>query len=48
MKVEEPNWIENGKIYLIRCPKCHIVNYGPAVATGQCAWCDFKYEDDIK
>jgi ribosomal protein L37E len=32
---------KDGKILLIRCPKCHSENYAPAVATGKCAWCGF-------
>lgn len=32
---------ENGKPFLIRCPKCRMENYAPAVATGKCAWCDW-------
>jgi len=40
---------DDGKIYLIRCPKCDLENYAPAVASGQCAWCGYKAtEDDVK
>jgi len=47
MKIEEPNFIgENGKIYLVRCPKCYRENYIHAVNSGQCAWCNFKYKKE--
>jgi hypothetical protein len=29
----------DGKFYLKRCYDCGCENWGPAVATGQCAWC---------
>lgn len=32
---------EDGKWFLIKCYKCSKENWGPAVATGQCAWCGF-------
>ena len=40
-----PNWRdEKGNFYLLRCFACTTCprgteNYGPAVATGICAWC---------
>jgi len=38
---------ENGYLYLVRCPECGIINYSPAVTSGQCAWCGWSvYEDD--
>ena len=43
MKVEEPNFIgKDGKIYLVRCPKCNLENYAYMVATGQCCWCGYE------
>lgn len=27
-------------IYMIRCFACGKENYGPAVASGKCAWCE--------
>ena len=33
------NFYENGKLYLVRCPKCEKENYSIAVAQGGCAWC---------
>jgi len=37
---------DSGQIFLTRCPQCDPdggrENWGPAVATGQCAWCGFK------
>lgn len=42
----EPNFRENGKLYLVRCFKCDPdrgrENYLPAVASGSCAWCGWK------
>lgn len=35
---------DDGKPYLVRCPKCHRENYLPAVASGQCVWCGYKAE----
>ena len=40
--MKNPNFIADGKVYLVRCPKCERENYAPAVATGQCAWCGHK------
>lgn len=33
---------DNGKLYLVVCPKCGKENYGMAVSSGQCCWCDYK------
>jgi hypothetical protein len=30
---------DNGKFYMVYCPKCFKENYAPVVATGKCAWC---------
>jgi ribosomal protein L37E len=38
---------ENGKLYLVRCPRCGMENYAPAVISGQCVWCGWKDGDDI-
>ena len=35
-------FIANGTVYLQYCGDCNRENYGPAVATGQCAWCGKK------
>jgi hypothetical protein len=37
---------KDGKPYVVRCPACHRENWGPAVATGQCAFCGWKADDD--
>lgn len=42
----EPNFRDpSGKLYLIRCFACDPIhgreNWGPAVATGSCAWCSW-------
>lgn len=42
MKVEHPNFIADGKVYLVRCPKCGLENWTPAVAHGICAWCGYN------
>lgn len=31
----------DGSVYLVRCPKCGLENYLPAVASGQCCWCGY-------
>jgi len=40
---QHPNFIKDGRLYLIRCyncnPKYGRENYGPVVASGNCAWC---------
>lgn len=45
----EPNFRDkNGKLFLVRCYACGgergTENYGPTVATGQCAWCGWNEE----
>ena len=32
---------KDGKIYLVRCPKCGRENYAPNVSSGICTWCGF-------
>ena len=44
-----PNFHDkDGRLYLVRCFNCDAKhgreNYGPAVASGQCAWCGWKLE----
>lgn len=50
----EPNFVgKNGRFYLVRCFNCvgtdyeSTENYGPAVATGRCAWCGWKPDPEI-
>lgn len=48
-----PNFLgEDGSVYLVRCFKCVPMfgrdNYGPAVATGTCAWCGYDGNADHK
>ena len=38
------NFIENDKIYIVRCPLCRLENYSMAVSHGVCAWCGVKFE----
>lgn len=37
-------WLDDGRILLIRCPKCPRENWAPAVVSGQCVWCGHKVE----
>ena len=30
---------DDGRVFLERCPVCVRENWGPAVASGRCAWC---------
>ena len=43
---------EDGKLYLVRCYACGgehgTENYAPAVATGQCAFCGWKEDEEKK
>jgi len=40
---------KEGRLFMVRCPKCHMENWLPAVATGHCAWCGYKAtEKDLK
>ena len=42
------NFIVDGKTYLVKCTKCGKENYGPAVASGICAWCGFDANEKEK
>ena len=33
------HFVEDGKVYLVRCYACGRENYAPAVASGCCAFC---------
>lgn len=33
-------------VCIIKCPDCGAENYGPAVASGRCAWCGFNPNTD--
>lgn len=39
--VKPPNFISNGKVFLVRCPECKKENWAMAVADGVCVWCGF-------
>jgi len=40
-------WAEDKQmLYLVRCPKCKSENWGPAVATGVCAWCGYDVNNE--
>lgn len=36
---------EDGKIGLIKCPKCDRENYAPNVSLGICTWCGFNVKE---
>lgn len=40
---------DNGKLYLVRCYACDSErgreNWGPVVASGQCAWCGWTEDN---
>jgi ribosomal protein L37E len=36
------NFTDDGKYYMVRCPKCGRENYSMSVATGICAWCGYN------
>lgn len=33
---------DNGRLFLLRCPKCDLENWAMAVADSVCAWCGWK------
>ena len=38
--------LEDDRILLIRCPKCHRENWALEVISGRCAWCGYNaYRD---
>lgn len=41
---EPANFRGNSCVFLVRCPSCHLENYGPNVATGICTWCGWSEE----
>ena len=41
-------FIDDGKLYLTRCPKCKLENYLPSVSSGQCAWCGHTPKNPVK
>ncbi len=40
--------LDDGRILLIVCPKCHCENYAPNVVSGVCTWCDYNAHQDIE
>ena len=32
---------KDGRLHVVRCPKCSRENYAMAVSEGSCAWCGF-------
>ena len=39
---------DNGKLGMIRCPKCGKENYALMVSTGICAWCGYDVNEEKK
>jgi ribosomal protein L37E len=33
------------KLFLVRCPKCGVENYAPAVSSGICVLCGYKAKE---
>ena len=38
--------LDNDKILLICCPKCHRENWALEVISGRCAWCGYNGHED--
>lgn len=38
-QIKAPNFRSNGDTFCVRCQKCGLENYHPAVASGICSWC---------
>ena len=39
---------KDGKLFLVRCPKCRVENYALSVSSGICAWCGYTArEEDV-
>lgn len=36
------NFREGDKLFLVRCPSCNRENHSMSVASGQCAWCGWR------
>ncbi len=43
---EPANFEDDGQRFLVRCPSCGEKNWGPAVASGACAWCGWDANGD--
>lgn len=39
LKLGKGNFIQDSRLYLVRCPSCKMENYAMAVYDGICAWC---------
>lgn len=39
---------DDGKILLMRCPKCDTENYAPNVISGVCTWCGYNAHKDME
>lgn len=44
------NFLSEGKVFLVKCPKkeCGLENYALAVASGVCAWCGYDGNNDVE
>ena len=52
IQLRRPNFLgDDGRLYLVRCfacdPEWGRENYGPAVATGTCAWCGWHDDREV-
>jgi len=45
-EIKEPNFIADGKVYLVRCPECGLENWAMAVASGVCCWCGYDANEE--
>jgi ribosomal protein L37E len=39
---------DSGRVWMIRCFSCGRENWAPAVASCQCAWCGYKYDQKVQ
>lgn len=47
--IKHPNFVDkDGRVYLVRCPKCERENYAFNVALGICTWCGFDANKFVK
>lgn len=37
---------DDGRLFMVRCPRCTRENYSGAVSSGTCAWCGEKARDE--
>lgn len=42
---KNPNFVKDGKLYLVKCHECHQENYALNVSSGCCTWCGWNQID---